>query len=138
MTRSSPTSASARPRRQPVGSRERLRVRVPKEDGYVYRLVNASADSGGRVENLLDQGYEIVPEVKRENDRRVDNASPLGAAAGINLGRGDKGILMRQRKEYWDEDQVLKHAKQDNLEQTMKDAVRQASDYGKFTVEIEK
>ena len=138
MTRTSPSSASARVRRQPVGTRERIRIRVPQEDGYVYRLANKANDGGDRVENLLDLGYEIVPEVKRENDRRVDDASPLSAASGINLGNGDRGVMMRIKREYWEEDQLAKHAKQESLEQTMKDSVKQAADYGGFSVTVEK
>jgi hypothetical protein len=139
MTRSSPSRASAQPRRQPLGSRQRIRVKVPEGDGYKYRIANNAADGGNRVENLLDQGYEVVPQVERTGDRRVDEASAIGSASSnINLGRQDKGTLMRIKDEWYEQDQVSKHAQADSLEQRMKDSVRQAADYGKFTVEVEK
>lgn len=139
MNRSSSKGASARVRRQPTGSRERIRVRVPQDDGYVYRIANNAADGGDRVENLLDLGYEIYHEAKRENDRRVDDASAVGtASSNFNLGRTDRGTMMRIKKEYWEEDQIAKHARGQALEQTMKDDVRQAADYGGFSVQVEK
>lgn len=141
MARTSTSSPSGRPRRQSVGKRERIRVRAPEGDGYKYRLVNNANDGGSRVDNLLDLGYEIVSTDRavRENDRRVDDASPIGtASSNINLGKGDKGTIMRIKQEYWEEDQIAKHAKQESLEQTMKESVREAADYGSFRVDVQK
>lgn len=135
-TRQTPSSASARTRRQPLTIRNRLAVRN-QEEGYIYRVVN---DQDNRVEELLDRGYEIVPQTKvvRGGDKRVDDASALGSNSSISLGRGDRGVVMRQRKDWNEEDQTIKHLRADALEKTMKNDVKQASDYGSFTMDTSK
>lgn len=50
-----PSVASARPQRAPLGKRDRLAIKN-KEDGFVYRIVN---DVDDRVELLKGNGYEI-------------------------------------------------------------------------------
>lgn len=128
MTRQSPSSASARVRRQPVTTRNRISVRN-QEAGYVYRVVN---DLDNRVEELVERGYEIVPQDKviRGGDKRVDDASALGSNSSISLGRGDRGVVMRIRKDWNDEDQAAKAVRAEELERTMKSDGKQASDYG--------
>jgi hypothetical protein len=128
MTRQSPSSASARTRRQPLAVRNRVAVRN-QEPGYVYRVVN---DLDSRVEELIDRGYEVVPQQKvvREGDKRVDDASALGSNSSISLGRGDRGVVMRIKREWYNEDQAAKAVRADDLEKTMKNDGKQASDYG--------
>lgn len=128
MTRQSPTSASARIRRQPLAVRNRVSVRN-QEPGYVYRVVT---DIDSRVEDLVDRGYEIVPQDKvvRGGDKRVDEASALGSTSSISLGRGDRGVVMRIRQDWNAEDQAAKAIRADELEKTMKEDGKQASDYG--------
>jgi hypothetical protein len=128
MTKQSPSSASARPRRQPLSIRNRISVRN-QEPGYVYRVVT---DIDDRVEELQDRGYEIVPQSKvvRDGDKRVDDASALGSVSSITLGKGHRGVVMRQKAEWNAEDQAVKALRADQLETTMKQDGKQASDYG--------
>jgi hypothetical protein len=100
-----------------------------QEPGYVYRVVN---DLDGRVEELMDRGYEVVPQTKviRDGDRRVDDASALGSTSSISLGRGDRGVVMRIKEDWYKEDQAVKNLRADELEKTMKQDGKQASDYG--------
>jgi hypothetical protein len=128
MTRQSPSSASARPRRQPLSTRQRIAVRN-QDPEYVYRVVN---DQDSRVEELVDRGYEIVPQDKviRGGDKRVDDASALGSTSSISLGRGDRGVVMRIRRDWNAEDQAAKAVLANELEKTMKEDGKQASDYG--------
>lgn len=128
MTRQSPSSASARTRRQPLTVRNRVSVKNQDPD-FVYRVVN---DQDNRVEELAERGYEIVPQDKviRQGDKRVDDASALGSVSSISLGRGDRGVVMRIRKDWNAEDQAAKNQRADDLEKTMKSDGKQASDYG--------
>lgn len=137
MTRQTTSSASARPRRQPLNTRNRLKLRN-LEDGYSYRIVNEGIQ--GRVSDLLDIGYEIVPQdkVSREGDRRVDTASAMGSVSNIPLGKGDTGVVMRIKDEWKAEDDAVKAARSDALEQSMKDSAKQGSDYGTFNVSVSK
>lgn len=122
------TEASARPRRSPLGSRNRLEVQN-KEPGYVYRIVN---DVDGRVERLEEQGYNIVPNAKigAAGSKRVDNPTAPGSSSYLSVGQGTKAVVMRIREEWYKEDQNAKQTEIDELEATMKTR----GDYGKLEI----
>jgi hypothetical protein len=136
MTRQATSSASARPRRQPLTTRNRISVKN-QDPEFVYRVIN---DRDDRVEELIERGYEIVPQNKviREGDRRVDDASALGSNSSIALGKGDRGVVMRQKREWNQEDQAAKQVRSDELENGMKGGAKQAADYGTFTMDVKK
>ena len=127
-----PVEASARPKRIPIAARNRLDVKN-REPGYVYRIVN---DEDDRVERLQQAGYEIAPKesVGAVGNRRVDGATPLGSSAHFSVGKGVQAVVMRQKLEYYQEDQNTKQAEIDQLEATMKGDARKASDYGTLDV----
>lgn len=118
--------ASARPRRTPLSTRNRLDVKN-KEPGYVYRIVNDVED---RISRLQEQGYEIVPADKTGmvGDKRVDNISAPGSSSYVSVGQGVKAVVMRQREEFYKEDQAIKQQHVDDSEQTMKTSL-QGGDY---------
>ncbi len=118
-------ATSVRPRRTPIGVRNRLSV-PNQEPGFVYRVVNVIDD---RVTQMQEQGYEIVENVK-VGDKRVDVAGALGSASEISVGRGMKAIVMRQREDWYKEDQAAKQSQVDSLEQSMKEDLKKKSDYG--------
>ena len=115
--------------RAPLGQRNRLSVR-DQEPGFVYRIVN---DVDDRIHLMQEQGYEIVSNTK-VGDKRVDLPSSAGSASVISVGQGVKAVVMRQRKEFYDEDQLAKAQLVDSTEQTLHQDARKASDYGKFTI----
>jgi hypothetical protein len=125
---------SERPRRSPLDGRNRLTVR-DRDPDYFYRIVNANLDSDpDRVQNLVDQGYEIVNRDKagQVGDKKVDNPSALGSAGQISVGQGTKAIVMRIRKEWYAEDQTEKQRQNDREEAS----AEQRADYGKVSVEV--
>lgn len=126
------TGASARPRRTPMDKRNRLAIKN-KEPGYVYRVVN---DIDNRVSDLQEQGYEICTKesIGATGDKRVDNASPLGSNSNVSVGGGVKAVVMRQKEEYYKEDQAFKQAEIDALEETMG---KDKSDYGALKIKGE-
>jgi hypothetical protein len=129
-TTETPQVASARPRRQPLGQRNRLDVKN-KEAGYIYRIVN---DDGDRINELAEQGYEIVPKDKAGviGSKRVDTASAPGSTSYISVGQGTKAVLMRIREDWNKEDQAFKQRQIDEIEQTMKS---EKADYGSIKQE---
>ena len=132
MSRQANSTAPVRPTRVPLAGRNRLNVK-DKEPGYVYRYVNANlADDPDRVERMKEAGYEIVPraEAKVLGDNRVDNSTSIGSGASISVGGGTRAILMRQREDWYKEDQRAKQSEVDAIEQTMKRDSK--SDYGKL------
>lgn len=129
--RTSTNSASARPRRTPVNERNVLTVKG-KEEGYVYRIVN---DEGGRVQQFLDAGYELVNAKDVEiGDKRVNAATAEGSIAEVYVGGGKKAKVMRIKKEWYDEDQAAKQKRVDELEKAIKQQASQAADYGSVTI----
>lgn len=127
-----PSVASARPQRAPLGKRDRLAIKN-KEDGFTYRIVN---DVDDRVEQLMERGYEVCSkeQVGAIGNKRVDNTSSVGSAAHFSVGQGTKAVVMRIPKEWYDEDQRAKAAEIDAVEATMKSDARKAADYGKLDI----
>lgn len=120
MATEKPTPAQvSRPRRTPIGRRNRLSVENRDPD-YQYRIVN---DVDGRVQDLLDQDYEIVLDAK-VGDKRVDEISTLGSAKQISVGKGIKAFVMRKRKDWFQDDQELKQKEIDDLEASMNIAAK--------------
>jgi hypothetical protein len=130
MTKSNSQGAGAsRPRRSPLHTRNRLSIKN-KEPGYVYRIVNVVDD---RVEQLLESGYEVCEKehVGAVGDKRVDGASSLGSSSHFSVGQGTKAVVMRQREDWYKEDQAIKQAQIDEVERTMG---KDKSDYGKIKI----
>lgn len=120
MATEKPTPAQvSRPRRTPIGRRNRLSVENRDPD-YQYRIVN---DVDGRVQDLLDQDYEIVLDAK-VGDKRVDEISSLGSAKQISVGNGIKAVVMKKRKDWFQDDQDLKQKEIDDLEASMNIAAK--------------
>ena len=104
---------SGRPKRQPVGLRNRLTV-ADQDPNYVYRWVNANADGGDRPAILQEYGYEYVQKSQSlRANVRVSDAGPLGAFETTPGGGGDTLVLMRQHKDYYNEDQAAKQERVD-------------------------
>lgn len=98
-------SPSGRVRRTPVGVRNVLTV-GGKDPDYEYRIVN---DTGDRVEQFKGAGYDVVlASDVTIGDRRISKASPEGSAAQVSIGGGDKAIVMRIKRDWYEEDQQRK------------------------------
>jgi len=130
MSRTAAT-VGTRVKRTPVGQRNILSV-TGKEEGYVYRIVN---DSGDRVQQFVDAGYELVDaNAVRIGDKRVNAASAEGSKAQVSVGKGEKAFVMRIKQEWYDEDQATKQAEIDRLEQTIKNKATGSADYGNLDI----
>ena len=115
----SPTrgNRTTRTTRVPVTERNILTVKG-KEPGYIYRVVN---DTGDRVQQLQDAGYELVDaSTVQVGDKRINSTSPEGTHAQVSVGGGIKGYVMRIKQEWYDEDQAAKQARVNQLEDTIK------------------
>lgn len=98
---------SGRPARTPVGRRNILSVRG-KEEGYEYRIVNDTVD---RVDMFKEAGWEVVSRSDVSvGDKRVAGTSAPGTAAEVSVGNGLRGVVMRIKKEWFEEDQERKRA----------------------------
>ena len=123
---------TARTRRSPInGVRNKLNVRG-QEPGYVYRIVNDIED---RVQSLQEMGYEIVTDKGvTVGDKRIANPTQEGSPVKVSVGQGVQGYVMRQKQEWFDEDQKAKNARNDELEAQMKREAKDAGFYGKLQI----
>lgn len=111
---------SGRPARLPVGYRDRLRILDP-DPNYVYRWVNASADQGDRVSIFEAAGYEKVPcGLHKIGNGRVSTPGPDGSVETIPGGGGDKLVLMRIKREWYEQDQKQKQDRVDATERAQR------------------
>jgi len=122
----------ARTRRTPInGTRNRLAVRG-KEDGYVYRIVN---DIDDRIQSMQEIGYEIVTDAGVSvGDNRVANPTQEGSPIKVSVGNGIQAYVMRQKQEFYDEDQAAKAAQVNELESSMKRDAETNGFYGKLNI----
>lgn len=89
-----------------------------KDPDYVYRFVN---DSGSRIDQMKNAGYEIVTDDNLVvGESRVSDPNQLGSGKRVVSKDGTVQYLMRQKKEWYDEDQATKQAHNDEIEQAMK------------------
>lgn len=119
-----------RTQRVPIGTRNVLNV-AGKDPSYEYRIIN---DSGDRVQEFLDAGYELVDASSvRVGDKRVNAASSEGSVSQLSVGQGQKAFVVRIKKEWYAEDQAAKQAKVNELEQATKAKALDGT-YGKLEI----
>lgn len=124
---------TTRTRRTPIHGRRSVLDVQGKDPNYVYRIVN---DTGDRIQQFMDQGYEIVSDNSIQvGDRRIANPTKEGSPIQISVGSGLKAFLMRQRKEFYDEDQQAKADYVDRTEGALKADAKKAADFGKVEVD---
>jgi hypothetical protein len=120
-----------RVRRTPVGRRNVLTVNG-KDPNYVYRIVN---DTGDRVQAFLDAGYVFEgAKAVSVGDKRVGQVAPEGANAQVSVGQGVKAFVMKQRKEWYDEDQIAKAEQIKAVEDATKQKALDGT-YGTYGIE---
>ena len=125
------TRTTTRPQRTPLANRSVLSVKG-KEPGYEYRIVN---DVGDRVEMFKSMGYEVVADDSVQiGERRIANPSREGSPVQVSVGGGTKAFLMRQKAEWYKEDQATKEAQLKDQEQAMRTEA-QSGMYGKLKID---
>lgn len=124
-------SPSGRPTRTPVGRRNILSVKG-KDEAYEYRIVNDEFD---RIDTFKEAGWEVVSNSDvKVGDKRVGQTSAVGSDAVVSVGGGQKAVVMRIKKEWYDEDQATKRADIKQLEDSTRQDAIDGSDYGEFSI----
>jgi len=119
-----------RTQRVPVGTRQVLTV-SGKDPSYEYRIIN---DSGDRVQEFMDAGYELVnSDSVRVGDKRVNSATPEGSKAQLSVGQGQKAFVVRIKKDWYEEDQAKKQERVNQLESATKAKALDGT-YGKLDI----
>jgi hypothetical protein len=133
----------ARPRKNPVNRPTRRHSDEPRntltfdnrDQNYVYRVFN---DTDGRIEHFQEVGYEVVHENAQLGDSTADSAASVGSAVSKPVGNGVTGVLMRIKREWYDEDQARKQKRVDDSEETLRQAPKADGRYGSVKITHEK
>ena len=119
------------PKRASVnGVRNRLNVKN-QDPAYMYRIVN---DIDDRVQSLLDVGYEIDTVTKVGDKRAGAPSSAPGTPTTVSLGQGDKGVVMRIKKDLYEERKLEKEQLVREREEALQNPTQNGADYGKVSL----
>lgn len=121
-----------RPQRIPVsGPRDILTV-ANKDPNYEYRWVN---DVGNRLQRFKEGGWDIVTDdIHVIGQPVVDRPTKLGSTFTKSVGGQVTAVLMRIKKEWFEEDQRAKQQAIDDLEASTRAENIQKQDYGKIDI----
>lgn len=122
-----------RQKRTPIsGTRNVLTMLGGDTKNFKYRIVN---DTGDRVAEFQQRGYEVVTDPNIIiGDRRISNPAVEGSPIKVSVGGGTQAYLMRQKLEYFTEDQTAKQKQVDLTEGAIKRNAKKDSDYGKLEI----
>src|SRR3990167_417916 len=94
-----------RSKRVPIHEQKRNILTISgKDENYVYRIVN---DVGNRVQRFINGGWELAPSANHDvvgDSGVIDTNISLGGDVRMSVGGSDVGVLMRIRKELYEED----------------------------------
>jgi len=123
-------TAIRRPQRIPLGKRNILTAKP--QEGFVLRFVNDRED---RVQVFKDAGWEPAPKTE-VGDQRLSAPVQAGSATAKPVGGGVTAVLMRKRKDWFDEDYAEKMAKIDKAESAFVGKATGAGRYGEIKREF--
>ncbi len=119
--------------RIPIGSTRNLTGVNDTPDGCVDRWVN---DKPGRVDRFKRAGYETV-QAASVGDSGVDSTHADAGVVSRDMGQGVTAYLMRQRQDYFTEDQTAKQkvvdASEDSIRRDVETKLKNGH-YGGVTV----
>lgn len=124
-----------RPKRLSYAERRNTLTYDGKDKDYFYRVVN---DDDGRVEKLESYGYEVVREGGQLGDPTADGSTSLGSAVSKPVGGGKTGVLMRTKREFYEEDQAGKQRELNELEDALHKKSEEDGHYGKLKIDRSK
>lgn len=125
------TESGARPKRRSFAEQRNELTFEGQNDSYMYRVFN---DVDNRLQNAEIAGYEYVRSEEQLGDPTVDGASPQGAVVTKPVGGGKTGVLMRIKREWYDEDQQSKRRKIQDTEDALSNKAREDGHYGGISI----
>lgn len=116
-------------KRIPMGKRAVLRFEN-QDPNYRYRVFNDKPEMmGQRLRDAENAGWEYVKDMRELEDNRVGKTSAMGSTVTKPVGGGVTGVLMRKKKEWFEEDQA---AKQQEVDEREAGLVRDADVDGRY------
>ena len=120
-----------RPKRLSYSERRNTLTIDGKDKNYHYRVVN---DTDGRPEKLETFGYEYVRGDEQLGDPTADGAKTLGSVISKPVGGGKTGILMRTKREFYEEDQADKQRELKESENALHKKSEEDGHYGNLKI----
>lgn len=108
--------AKTRIREPLAGRRDVTAVHDIDTNEYVAHWVN---DKDSRLQGVLKAGYEHVRTAK-VGDSNVDGTHNQDGVVSRDMGKGIIAYLMKQRRDYYDEDQATKQREVDETEESIR------------------
>ena len=117
------------------GVRNRLNVKN-QDPAYVYRVVNTGngTDLSDRINELTEIGYEVDTSTKVGDKRAGAPSSAPGTPSTVSLGQGDRGVVMRIKKELYEERKREKEELVREREEALQNPTQNGADYGKLSL----
>ena len=101
-------------------------------------LANPINDAKSINKTLQEMGYEIVTDKDvTVGDKRIANPTQEGSPVKVSVGQGVQAYVMRQKQEWFDEDQKAKQLRVDELEKSTKRNAEQDGLIGKLKISQE-
>lgn len=116
MNEAKKTAEKREAKRVPIGAQRDITNVHDTPEGFKDRWVN---DDGDRVNKFKAAGYEMVDAAKMGSSN-VDGSHSENGAVSKDMGKGVTAYLMRQREEYYAEDQAEKQKIVDRSEDSMR------------------
>jgi len=107
-------------RRTPASDQRDITSVHDTPEGYTDRWVN---DNSGRIEKFKRYGYELVEEAQ-VGSAGVDDTHSEQGVVSKDMGKGVTAYLMRQRNDYFKEDQAEKQRLIDETEDSMRQDIK--------------
>lgn len=102
--------------RKPMGAKRDITAVHDTPKGFVDRWVN---DDPGRIARFEEAGYETV-ETANVGSHQADDTHAEAGVVSKDMGKGVTAVLMRQREEYFHEDQAEKQRIVDETEDALR------------------
>jgi hypothetical protein len=120
-------SRHPRPKRRSFAEQRNSLTFDGQDPNYVYRVFN---DVDGRLQKAEIAGYEYVRSDEQLGDPTVDSAKTQGTVVTKPVGSGRTGVLMRIKRDWYDEDQQAKLRKVQETENSLTNKTREDGHYG--------
>jgi len=128
------TAVVSKQMRVPVGGRRNITTVNDTPAGYKDRWVN---DGSGRLDRFKKAGYEHVSAAD-VGDSGVDGTHAEAGVVSKDMGKGTTAYLMRQREDYFNDDQAAKQrdvdATEDSIRRDVKDKLKDGH-YGSVIID---
>lgn len=118
--------------RTPVGVRSRLGAKN-KDPDFEYRFVT---DKEGRVDMFKEAGWEVATGAEDVSSARLSQPSPEGSVKQVHVGNGDKAVLMKIRRDWYEEDQRAKQELTNEKEQAQTRVNEGDGQYGRIRTKV--